>query len=58
MRYDWAMEKTFSYTMVRHDGEPGWKLPYSYKLLPSSGRVTVIDPQGITRLVSRKALSL
>lgn len=47
-----------SYTMVKCDGRPGYKLPYSYKLLPSGGRVVVIDPAGVTRLVSRKSLSL
>jgi hypothetical protein len=52
------MERPREFTMVRHNGEIGWKLPYSYKLLPSSGRVVVVDPKGITRLVSRKALAL
>jgi hypothetical protein len=52
------MERPHDYTMVRHDGQLGWKLPYPYKLLPSGGRVVVIDPSGITRLVSRKALTL
>ena len=52
------MERPRDYTMVRHDGQPGWKLPHSYKLLPSGGRVVVIDPSGTTRLVSRKALTL
>jgi hypothetical protein len=54
------MERPREFTMVRHNGEIGWKLPYSYKLLPSSATagVVVVDPKGITRLVSRKALAL
>jgi hypothetical protein len=52
------MERPRDYTMVKHNGQTGWKLPYSYKLLPSGGRVVVVDPEGITRLVSRKALTL
>jgi hypothetical protein len=52
------MERPTSYTMVKHDGQSGWKLPYAYKVLPSSGGVVVIDPAGVTRLVSRKSLTL
>ena len=52
------MERPHDYTMVRHDGQPGWKLPYPYKLLPSGGHVVAIDPDGVTRLVSRKTLTL
>jgi len=46
--------------MVRHNGQIGWKLPYSYKLLPSSALagVVVVDPEGVTRLVARKTLTL
>lgn len=51
------MERPFGYTTVKCDGRPGYKLPYSYKLLPSSGRVVVIDPAGVTQLVSRKSLT-
>lgn len=52
------MERPTSYTFVKCDGQSGWKLPYNFKLLPSSGRVVVIDPGGVTRLVSRKSLTL
>ena len=52
------MERPLDYTMVKHDGQSGWKLPYPYKLLPSGGRVVAIDPAGVTRLVSRKSLTL
>ena len=54
------MERPREFTMVRHDGEPGWKLPYPYKLLPSSASagVVVIDPAGVTRHVARKTLTL
>jgi hypothetical protein len=50
------MERPMQYTMVKCDGKPGYKLPYPFGALPSSGRVVVIDPQGISRLVSRKSL--
>lgn len=52
------MERPSSYTMVKCDGVSGYKLPYSFKLLPSSGRVVVIDPKGVSQLVSRKSLTL
>ncbi len=52
------MERPNDYTMIKHNGEPGWKLPYAYKLLPSGGRVVVVDPKGVSRLVSRKSLAL
>jgi hypothetical protein len=51
------MERPNTYTPVKCDGRPGYKLPYNYKLLPSSGNVVVIDPKGVTRLVSCKSLS-
>ncbi len=54
------MERPREFTMVRHNGEIGWKLPYPYKLLPSSATagVVVVDPAGVTRLVARKTLTL
>lgn len=52
------MERPDTYTHVKCDGQSGWKLPHSYKVLPSGGRVVVIDPAGVTRLVSRKSLTL
>ncbi len=51
------MERPQVYTMIRCDGQPGWKLPYAFGVLPSSGRVAVIDPAGVTRLVSRKSIT-
>ena len=52
------MERPNDYTMIKHDGQSGWKLPHAYKLLPSSGRVVAIDPKGVSHLVSRKSLTL
>jgi len=51
------MERPLSYTHIRVAGQPGYKLPYPYALLPSSGRVVVVDPQGVSRLVDRKSLT-
>jgi hypothetical protein len=51
------MDRPISYTAVKHNGETGWKLPYAFGVLPSSGRVIAIDPNGVTRLVSRKLLA-
>lgn len=51
------MERPVQYTMVRVDGKAGYKLPYAYGVLPSSGKVVVIDPAGVTRSVSRKSIS-
>lgn len=45
------------WTHIKCDGQPGWKLPYAFALLPSSGRVVVIDPAGVTRLVNRKSIT-
>ena len=57
MGYYGIMERPITYTPVRRDGEPGWKLPYHYGAVPSSGNVVVIDPAGKTKLVSRKSLT-
>jgi hypothetical protein len=51
------MDRPSSYTFVKVDGRPGWKLPYHYGALPSSGKVAVIDPAGVTRPVSRKSIT-
>jgi hypothetical protein len=51
------MERPEHYTMVRCDGQPGWKLPYPFGAMPSSGRVVLVDPSGVTRLVSRKSIT-
>jgi len=51
------MERPHEYTMVRCDGKSGYKLPYPFGALPSSGNVVVVDPAGVTRLVSRKSLT-
>ena len=51
------MERPLTYTPVRVDEQAGWKLPYHYKALPSSGTVVVVDPEGVTRPVSRKRVT-
>jgi hypothetical protein len=51
------MERPLQYTMVKVDGKAGYKLPYHFGALPSSGRVVVIDPAGVTRSVSRKSIT-
>ena len=51
------MERPFTYTPIRVDGVVGYKLPYSYKLLPSGGRVVVVAPNGESKLVSRKTIT-
>lgn len=51
------MERLFTYTPIRVDGVVGYKLPYSYKLLPSGGRVVVVAPNGESKLVSRKTIT-
>jgi hypothetical protein len=51
------MERPLSYTPVKCDGKSGWKLPYPYGVLPSSGSVVAVDPAGVTRLISRKLIT-
>jgi hypothetical protein len=58
MGYDSVMEKRpNTYEFVRHDGQRGWRIPYPYCALPSSGRCVAIDPAGVTHLVNRKSLT-
>lgn len=51
------MERPLQYAMVRVDGKAGYKLPYPYGVLPSSGKVVVVSPEGVTQSVSRKSIT-